>query len=55
MPVPFEARYVRIVPKAWKNMIAMQVEIYSCFELSNEVPPNIPVNDERGWVAAVLY
>lgn len=33
LPVPFEARYVRVNPQSWQNDIAMQLEIYRCAEL----------------------
>jgi hypothetical protein len=36
LPVPFEARYVRVNPLTWQNGIAMQLEIFGCAELQEE-------------------
>jgi hypothetical protein len=30
LPVPFEARYVRVNPQTWQNGIAMQIEVFGC-------------------------
>jgi len=36
LPVPFEARFVRINPQTWQNGIAMQLEIFGCAEFDSE-------------------
>jgi hypothetical protein len=47
LPVPFEARYVRVNPLTWQNGIAMQLEVFGCAELpeeSTEPPQNFEGN-----------
>lgn len=41
LPVPFEARYVRVNPQTWQNGIAMQFEVFGCAKLQEETtgPP----------------
>jgi len=39
LPVPFEARYVRIIPQTWKNRIAIQLEIFGCDDNGIFIPP----------------
>nr|XP_042904159.1 uncharacterized protein LOC107439698 isoform X4 [Parasteatoda tepidariorum] len=41
------ARYLRIVPKTWKNWISMQIEILGCY---NPLPCREPMGLDEGYV-----
>uniref|UniRef100_T1JAC2 Hemocytin n=1 Tax=Strigamia maritima TaxID=126957 RepID=T1JAC2_STRMM len=34
LEAPFEARYIRILPQAWKNQIAMRINLLGCGQIS---------------------
>ncbi|XP_059485087.1 hemocytin isoform X2 [Neocloeon triangulifer] len=43
VPIPFEARYVRISPQTWQNGIALKLEIIGCSEITTSPPTSTEV------------